>query len=202
MACKDRSGFKKLIPVANPIKEPARFDVECRKAGATWLLANPTAKRPKSLWTKFNKDLREGFSSRCGFQGLFLSSGTVDHFESWSKNKGRAYEWSNFRFVEGWLNSSKNGKPTENIMDPFHVGEGWFEVLLPSLQLVVSDTIPPEHRAKAESTLSTLPIRDDERAVQTRRAWMKLYEDGDITLSGLDKMFPLLAAAIRKRDGL
>lgn len=191
-----------MIPVANPITEPAEFDAKCRKAGAAWLLANPNAKRPKSLWTDFNKDLREGFSCRCGFQGIFLSSGTVDHFESWSKNKELAYEWSNFRFVEGWLNSSKNGKLTENIMDPFHVGEGWFEILLPSLQLNVSDHIPPEHKAKAESTLSTLPIRDDERAVQTRRAWMKLYEDGDITLSGLDTMFPLLAAAIRKRDGL
>lgn len=87
-------------------------------------------------------------------------------------------------------------------MDPFLVGEGWFEILLPSLQLGVSDHIPPEHRAKAESTLSILPIRDDERAVQTRREWMKLYEDSDITLTGLDKVFPLLAAAIRKRDGI
>lgn len=191
-----------MIPVANPINEPPDFDKKCRQAGAAWLLANPTAKRPKGLWTKFNGNLRKGFSSRCGFQGIFLSSGTVDHFESWSKNKALAYEWSNFRFVEGWLNSSKNGKPTENIMDPFHVGQGWFEVLLPSLQLSVSDSIPPEHKAKAEKTLEILPIRDDERAVQTRRAWMKLYEDGEITLNGLDRMFPLLAVAIRKRDNI
>ena len=87
-------------------------------------------------------------------------------------------------------------------MDPFFVQSGWFEIILPSLQLVVSDTIPAQHRALAESTLKQLPIGHDERILRPRRQWLKLYEDGDLSLAGLEKVAPLIAAAVRKRDGL
>jgi hypothetical protein len=39
-------------------------------------------------------------------------------------------------------------------MDPFEVQDGWFEIILPSLELVVSDSIPAEHREHAELTLT------------------------------------------------
>lgn len=189
-----------MIPVPNPIPEPEDFDEKCRKKGAAWLAEHPGAKRPASYWRDFNSDLREGFSERCAFQGLHISSGTVDHYQSWDGNKHLAYEWSNFRYVEGWLNSSKQNKPVDDLVDPFEDCEGWFEIILPSLQMIVSDDIPHEFRVRAQNTLKTLPIRDDERAIQTRRSLMKMYEEGKLSLAGLDDWFPLLAKAIRKRD--
>lgn len=191
-----------MIPVPNPIAEPDTFDDRCRKRGNAWLLANPEADRPYAYWTEYNHVLAEAFSSRCGFSGQWISSGTIDHFQSWHADKSQAYEWDNFRYVEGWLNSSKSKKPANTIMDPFFVQSGWFEIILPSLQLVVSNTIPAQHRALAESTLKQLPIGHDERILRPRRQWLKLYEDGDLSLAGLEKFAPLIAAAVRKRDGL
>ncbi len=191
-----------MIHVPNPIAEPDDFDERCRQRGNAWLLANPNAERPRAYWTEFNHALADAFSDRCGFSGQWISSGTIDHFQSWHADKTQAYEWSNFRYVEGWLNSSKSKKPASKIMDPFFVQNGWFEIILPSLQLVVSKTIPAQHKALAESTLKQLPIAHDERVLRPRRQWLKLYDDGDITMAALERFAPLIAAAVRKRDGL
>lgn len=189
-----------MIPVLNPIDEPKDFDKKCRKKGLAWLAKNPDAKRPYSYWRAFNSDLRKGFSERCAFQGLHITSGTVDHYESWHENKSLAYEWSNFRYVEGWLNSAKTNKSVEGLVDPFENCGGWFEILLPSLQMIVSEDVSPENQERAERTLTDFCLRDDERAIQTRRSYMRMYEEGKLTLEGLDEWFPLLAKAIRKRD--
>lgn len=191
-----------MIPVPNPIEEPATFDVRCRQAGAQWLIRNPDKKRPYSYWRQFNLDLRRGFSSRCAYQGFFIAEGHVDHFHAWVNDKSLAYEWSNYRYSTGWLNSSKNGKPTDQLVDPFENCAGWFEIILPSLQMVITENVPEEHRQRAEDSLTAYCLRDDERSITVRRSYMEMYEQGDLTLVGLDSWFPLLAKAIRKRDGL
>ena len=97
-----------MIPVPNPIAEPDEFDQKCRKTGLDWLIANPECKRPKDLWSPFRHDLANGFSDRCGYGAMWISSGTVDHFVSIDADKTLAYEWANYRYIEGWINSSKN----------------------------------------------------------------------------------------------
>ncbi len=76
-----------MIPVPNPIPEPANFDSECRQPGNAWLAANPnaTAKTFPAHWTKFEADLESAFAYRCGWWAMRIQSGTVDHF--FSKNK-------------------------------------------------------------------------------------------------------------------
>ena len=78
------------------------------------------------------------------------------------------------------------------------MGEGWFEIELPSLQLKLTDAVPPEYRRRADYTLRNLPIRDDERLIRQRRAWYELYEQGKLTLDGLREKAPLIAAAVEK----
>lgn len=80
------------------------------------------------------------------------------------------------------------------------VGEGWFEILLPSLQMRLTDKVPPAHRAKAEFTLDRLKLRDGERILRWRQSWFTLYEQGQLTLDGLRQMAPLIAAAVEARD--
>ncbi|MGN8139857.1 hypothetical protein ACTJK3_02990 [Pseudomonas sp. 22105] len=191
-----------MIPVENPIVEPPGFDEKCRVKGNAWLVENPDAQRPRDFWSPFRLKLAEGFHDRCGYAAIFLTSGTVDHSASWNERPELAYEWSNYRYVDAWINSSKSKKRSADLLDPFEVGEGWFEIILPSLQLVVTDSVPDAFRARAENTLQQLPIRDDERVLRVRRKWLELYEQGRLDLEGLREMAPLIAAAIEKRDAL
>ena len=78
----------------------------------------------------------------------------------------RAYEWSNLRFASAWINSTK-GTLDDQVLDPFDLGEDWFEILLPSLQLVLTDKVPPQQRQKAQFTLERLRLQDDERVLRS-----------------------------------
>ncbi len=99
---------------------------------------------------------------------------TVDHYRSRENYRNLAYEWSNLRFASAWINSSK-GTLDDQVLDPLDLGEDWFEILLPSLQLVLTDKVPPQQRQKAEFTLERLRLRDDERVLRQRQQWYQLY---------------------------
>ena len=127
-------------------------------------------------------------------------NGTVDHFSAQNRDRSNLYEWGNLRYASQWINSSKKAKT--GFLDPYDVEDGWFEVLLPSLQLVATSEVPESKRTLVETTLSELPIAHDERVIRQRRAWLEAYERGEITVDGLRTFAPLLAAAIAKRDAL
>lgn len=128
--------------------------------------------------------------------------GTVDHFISVDEDRSRAYDWTNYRFSAAWINSSKQNLRSSQIIDPFEVDNAWFEILLPSLQLVLTDQVPPDERDRAQFVLDRLHLGHDERILRQRQAWFTMYEKGDLTLAGLEKLAPLIAAAVRKREGL
>lgn len=160
--------------------EPTGFDADCRQKGEAWLAKNPKAqrknagKRPKDFWSTFKPQLADAFGSLCAYSAMYEPVGTVDHFQPVNANESLAYEWNNFRFASGWINSSKNKAAA--ILDPLVVKDGWFEMLLPSLQLVtVPDRIPDDLRELAQQTLSRLHLRDDERVMRQRRRWYQMY---------------------------
>jgi hypothetical protein len=185
-----------VIPVQR-VPEPVRFDSEARQPGNAWLAANPDAKRPKDFWTPFKEVLCEGFRRLCGYAAMLdPTGGTVDHYLSCKNYPHRAYDWSNYRFASSTMNSIKRNAD-DAVLDPYEVGEGWFEIILPSLQMRVTARVPAEYRARAEATLSRLQLRDDERILQWRRSWYEMYEAGELTLDGLDRVAPLIAAAVR-----
>jgi len=124
---------------------------------------------------------------------MFEPVGTVDHFVSWNEDRTRAYEWANYRFASGWINSSKQSLRAEEIVDPFQVEDGWFEILLPSLQLVASKRLPEEQRVRLDSVLKRLHLRDDERVMRQRREWYRMYESKELTIEGLARKAPLIA---------
>ena len=188
-----------MIPVPNPIPEPKDFDVKCRVKGTAWLIANPEASRPRDLWSPFRLELAKGFFDRCGYGAMWISSGTVDHYVSVDEDFSKTYEWNNYRYIEGWLNSSKKKLSADELLDPFDVRDGWFEIELPSLQLKLSDSIPAEFRVRAENTLRLLPLRDDERIIRQRRAWLEIYEQGT-PLTVIRAKAPLIALASEKRS--
>ncbi|MBD2569292.1 hypothetical protein [Anabaena lutea] len=184
----------------NPPPEPQDFDVKARQPGNNWLAKSiDPKKRPRDYWSNFKSDLADGFSNLCAYSAMYEPVGTVDHFLCCENHRHLAYEWSNYRFASGWINSSK-GTLDDQLLDPFEVEDDWFEILLPSLQLVITNTVPPEERQKAEFTLQRLHLRDDERVLRQRQEWYKLYIDDDLTLTGLEKKAPLIARAIKKQQ--
>ena len=184
-----------MIPVAR-VKKPRGFDAEVKVPGDAWLAINPAAARPPALWAPYTARLSEAFSNLCGYAAMHdPTGGTVDHFLSFKHHRRLAFEWSNYRFASGPLNSSKRDAD-DAVLDPFDVGVGWFEIILPSLQMRVTDAVPDEYRAKAEFTLTRLKLRDGERVIRWRRSWYRMYTGGQLTLDGLRSVAPLLAAAV------
>ena len=180
----------------DPIPEPEDFDATARVRGTAWLADHPAAKRPMDYWTPFKGVLAEGFRHLCAYSAMYEPVGTVDHFVSWHEDRSLAYEWRNYRYSAGWINASKQKTRAAELLDPFEIEEGWFEILLPSLQLRVSDTIPAELRERAESVVKRLHLRNDERVMRQRREWYRMFESGELSLCGLEKKAPLIAAAL------
>ena len=181
-----------------PPLEPDDFDEKVRKPGAAWLALHAKG-RPKGFWGLCKAQLADGFRNLCGYSAMYEPVGTVDHYRSCDADRQQAYEWDNYRFASGWINSSKR-TADDTVLDPFHVEDGWFEILLPSLQLVVTDAVPPDIKKLAEHTLTRLHLCDDERVIRQRREWYRMYQDGELTLEGLEKKAPLIARAIRKQQ--
>ena len=153
------------------VPEPEDFDQEARVPGNAWLAVNRKG-RPKDYWTPFKGKLAEGFRNLCAYSAMYEAVGTVDHFVSCDEDRTRAYEWANYRYCAAWINSSKNQERAGNLLDPFDIEDGWFELHLPSLQLRVSAGIPDELRDRAEFVLTRLHLRDDERVMRQRREWL------------------------------
>ena len=190
-----------MIPVNPKVlePEPKNFETECRHRGQAWLQKHPKAtrktKRPKDFWSPFRPELADRFANLCAYGAMHEPVGTVDHFQPVDADETLAYEWRNYRFASAWINSSKNKGLA--VLDPFEVQAGWFEVLLPSLQLVArKDRIPPALHALADDTLRNLHLRDDERIVRQRRQWLRMYEEGKLDLRGLRELAPLIADAV------
>ena len=191
-----------MIPVDRQVlePEPADFDVKCRQKGQDWLQKNPQgtrkAKRPKNYWSPFRTALADRFSNLCAYGAMHEPVGTVDHFQPVNADEALAYEWQNYRYASGWINSSKNRCTA--VLDPFDVQPDWFEVLLPSLQLVArKDLIPEALHPLVDETLKRLHLCDDERIVRQRRQWLKLYEQGHLDFAGLQELAPLIAVAVQ-----
>jgi hypothetical protein len=92
----------------NPPVEPENFDEKVRQPGNNWLAKNTDPKkRPIDYWSKFKSDLADGFNNLCGYSVMYEPLGTVEHFLSRENHRHLAYEWSNYRFASGWVNSSK-----------------------------------------------------------------------------------------------
>lgn len=183
---------------APKVQEPADFDASARHPGNVWLSANPNAKRPKPLWAPFTRDLAKGYRGLCGYAAMAdFTGGTVDHFLSFKNHRTLAYEWRNYRFASATMNSCKRNAD-DAVLDPQEVGPGWFEVVLPSLQLRLTDKVPDKVRGKAEATLRRLRLADGERVVRWRQAWYRLYAEGKLDLVGLREMAPLIAEALER----
>ncbi len=181
-------------------KEPTKFDERCRKRGRKWLKENPKYRRPKNYWSEFEPQLRAAFGDLCGYCVMVTMKSQVDHFIPVAmlkkqKKHVQAYEWTNFRYGEGVLNQRKSN---HLVLDPFKVKDNWFEIQLPSLQLVLTHSVPIAQRPLAEFTIDRLGLAHSEVVVRYRRKWFEMYCDRKLTLDGLKDVAPLIASAVER----
>jgi hypothetical protein len=180
--------------------EPARWDERVRRRGISWLKTHPGYDRPTDYWLEFENDLAAAFGQKCAYCVMLVMRGDMDHFVPIARLKETsqdemAYEWSNFRYVESTLNK---GKSKRNMLDPFKVKNEWFEILLPSLQLQLTASVPKSRRKLAEFTLQELGLIDGEIVVRYRSKWFELYRNRRLDLDGLREIAPLIANAVEK----
>ena len=181
-----------MIPLT-PVPEPADFDEKARKPGQEWLLANPTAERPRDFWGPFREALAEGVKHLCSYAAMFDPNGTMDHFLPFKTHPEQAYEWSNYRYATGWVNSSKKIRVA---LDPHEVKEGWFEIQIPSMHLVATDRIPPDIRARISAPNGLIDWLNGERFKRVRTTWYNQYLTKKMSLEALREYAPLIAKAI------
>jgi hypothetical protein len=186
-----------MIPVAL-VPEPPGFDEQVRQRGMRWMAENPGADRPRNYWSPFFRALREGFKNLCGYSAMLDFSGTVDHFHSFQSRPDLAYEWSNYRYATSRINSSKRAR---EMIDPYEVQEGWFEVRLPSMQIVLTDKAPAHVRARAERHGGMLEWLNSEIFKDIRIEWYTQYKVHNLPLENLRDYAPLIAAAVEKELG-
>ncbi|MBX3232929.1 MAG: hypothetical protein KIT84_44800 [Labilithrix sp.] len=189
-----------MIPVKRS-PAPKKHASMVAKPGNAWLEKNAASRtRPPGHWRLVRAELAEAFGHRCGYSAMYEPVGTVDHYLSIEGGaRHLAYDWSNYRYAAGWVNSSK-GTLDDLVLDPFDVRPGWFEMLLPSLQVVMTDRIPVRFRSKATVVLERLQIGHGEQVIRMRQAWLTKYREGKASLELLDDWAPLLAEALRKES--
>jgi hypothetical protein len=183
-----------------PSKAPNTFDAKCRKPGKKWLAANAGYRRPKDYWSQFEPQLRGAFGDRCGYCAMVTMKSQVDHFIPVAilkirKQDQRAYDWKNFRYGEGVLNQRKSN---HLVLDPFKVRNNWFQIQLPSLQLLLTNAVPKTQRKLAEFTIERLGLRDSEVVVRYRRKWFEMYCRRKMTLEGLKEVAPMIAKSVER----
>lgn len=183
--------------------KPATFDNDVATPGNKWLDANPIQKpkeRPPAYWNKdaIKKRLRENFRSLCGYTLMHEMRGSVDHYISCKTDRKKAYDWDNYRFCAGTVNSSKKNAD-DTVFDPWEIEFEWFEIQLPSMIMQVSSAAPPHIKDKLEFTLGRLPISDTDEVIDYRGAFYDEYrrDRTPAVLSIIDRMAPVLAASIR-----
>jgi hypothetical protein len=185
-----------MIPVSPP-RKPRTFDRDCGMPGKQWLSANPTSKKFPAYWTKFHANLERGFSSRCGWWAVRITDGAVDHYLSTKNHRRLAYEWSNYRYIAAGVNSSK-GNHDDALLDPFEVRAGWFEVILPSMQIVRTSQVSVHLQAKADFTVKQLKPANGYKIRKIRKGYYEDYKLKGLPMNLLRDYAPLVALAVEK----
>ena len=190
-----------MIPVACQ-PEPATFDENVRQPGAAFLrwTPQPTNKDFKrhNYWQKALLDLQRAYGGICAYSAMWLHPvGSVDHFVPKSANPPLAYEWSNFRLTSERLNNYK--ADATDLIDPFDVQPGWFELDLATFFVRPGSGLPADLEAKIARTIETLRLNHD-ALVQQRFDIAKEYADGNVNLQYLLNRYPFIGSELLRNN--
>jgi hypothetical protein len=190
-----------LIPVPQKPEYP-QFDVQVRQPGAAFLRVCPTPTseqfRQKNFWSRAAKELHAAYDGICAYTATYLPhQGSVDHFAPKTVSPDLAYEWSNFRLASGRVNSTKGNQT--NILDPFAIGNGWFQLDIPSCLLKARDDLAKDVKAQINTTINSLRLNADDYYVQERCNILIELAMGEISLNFMKRRYPFLAQEVERQ---
>lgn len=197
-----------MIPVERQ-PEPESFDSMVRKPGKKFLKTLPVDPNIKinwknrEYWQKALPDLKKSYRNVCAFTGLRLhpatGAATVEHFKHKKFHPQLAYEWENFRLACARVNSCKGQK--ENILDPFEIEEGWFELDFRTFLVNPNRKLQSSVRIAVATTIRELSLNTNNSFVEERQEYILNYCSGRFDFTYLKEYAPFIAYEL-ERQGL
>ncbi len=217
-----------MIPVTLAV-EPPSFDAHVRKRGAVAIQRllgkkvkapgrkpKATYARPEDIpankfptyWTEARKgdgksaldDLMDAYGQFCAYLAMRIEratgSPTVDHFVPKERDWQLVYEWSNYRLSAGCVNGAKG---TRDVVDPFKVGCGWFELDLDTFLVRRGPAAPGREHVRIDATLGILNLR---QCVAQRGDFITRYRENQIDLAHIEIYAPFIASELRRQGQL
>lgn len=164
----------------------------------------PADKFP-TCWTDVRKadgksaldDLMDAYGQYCAYLAMRIEratgSPTVDHFVPKERDWRLVYEWSNYRLSAGCVNGAKG---TKDVVDPFKVRPGWFELDLDTFYVRRGASAPSAEHARIDETLIILNLR---QCVAQRGEFINRFRDKKIDLPNLETYAPFIASEYRRQ---
>jgi hypothetical protein len=210
-------------------EEPETFDSRVRQRGAVAierLMGNPVhapGRRPSrtyarqedipadrfpAYWTDVREpdnrstldDMMDRYDQFCAYLAMRIEratgSPTIDHFVPKERDWRLVYEWSNYRLSAGCVNGAKG---TRDVVDPFVVEPGWFELDLDTFYVVRGPAAPVTEHARIEETLNIVNLR---QCLAQRGDFITRYRRGKIDLQHVETYAPFLASELRRQGQL
>lgn len=217
-----------MIPV-RPAPEPRDFDETVRQPGTLALherigRAPPTPRTagqpcapvegavdfadldPEHLppyWTRALDALMTAYDRICAYSCFYIhpitGARSTDHMIPKSSAWDRVYEWRNYRLSAARLNARK--RDYQDVLDPFEVGDDWFEMEFVGFQLRSCRGVPESIRRAVERTIERLGL-NDAAMLRAREDDFRAYVEADVSLAHLERYSPLVARQIRRTGRL
>ncbi len=180
--------------------EPEDFDLRVRQPGRAALSAG---KDPlPDYWRRCLPELLARYGRVCAYCCIYIprvvGGPSVEHLAPKSKHPDLAYEWRNYRLVCALMNSRK--RDFEDVLDPFDVETGWFELLPPTWQVTPRRGLDADTRQAVVETIERLELNDAECREQREEDYLA-YAEAAITFTWLAKVNPFVAREV-DRQGL
>lgn len=217
-----------MIPVTLAA-EPASFDAHVRRRGrvAIQRLLGQAVKapgrkpklkygRPEDIpankfpmyWTEVRTgdskstldDLMDAYGQFCAYLAMRIEratgSPTVDHYVPKEHDWSLVYEWSNYRLSAGCVNGAKG---TRDVVDPFAVKSGWFELDPDTFLVRRGDAAPAAEHVRIDETLEILNLR---QCIAQRGDFITRYRENKIDFAHIEFYAPFIAAELRRQGQL
>lgn len=195
-----------MIRVA-PAQEPDSFDARVRQPGREVLekfaVGGIRLSDFPTYWRRAIPDLMERYHQICAYSCLRIDpvtgARTVDHFVPRSASPRLAYEWSNFRLACMQMNTRKG--TAVDILDPFHLEDGWFALELVAFQVVPGGDLSDTTTGRVAHTIERLGL-NVQSLCDVRAEYASDYWQGHLDWHRLLRSAPFVARELARQGRL
>lgn len=185
-----RPGRKRKQAVVDGVAVTRREDLSARFFPAFW----------QDEWLQA---LLAAYQRICAYLCIYIEpvagAASVDHMIPKSIAWDRVYEWDNYRLACAIMNARKND--ARDVLDPFEVENGWFQLDLAGFQVVPSPDLEVALTNKVEDTITRLDLNDRD-CRELRSQYAADYWEDLIKLPYLERRAPFVAMELRRQGRL